>query len=51
MRTEMNGVRTEMSAMHERIGSVQRAIVFQAVSMTGAILAGFASICTLIAAT
>ena len=50
VRGEINGLRTEMGKTTERIDSVQRTIAFGAVALTGAILAGFAAICTLIAA-
>ena len=49
VRGEINGVRGEMGKMVLRIDDVQRAIAYGAIAMTGAILAGFAGICTLIA--
>jgi hypothetical protein len=49
VRGEINGVRGEMGKMVLRIDDVQRAIAYGAIAMTGAILAGFAAICTLIA--
>jgi hypothetical protein len=51
VRSEMNGMRSEMNAIRESIGGVQRSIAWGAVSLTAAILAGFAGMCTLIAAT
>ncbi len=55
LRGEMNegarGLRAEMERVNGRIDSVQRAIFFGAIAMTSAILAGFAAICTLLAAT
>jgi ABC-type phosphate transport system auxiliary subunit len=50
VRDEMNGIRGEMGKMTARIDSVQRAIIFGAISLTGAILAGFAGIFALLAA-
>jgi tetrahydromethanopterin S-methyltransferase subunit G len=53
VKDEFKAVRIEMKAglerVNDRIDSVQRAIFFGAISLTGAILAGFASICALIA--
>jgi len=55
MRTEFTEMRSEMKGdfdrVNARIDSVQRTIAFGAVALTGAILAGFAAICTLIATT
>ncbi|MGH2976648.1 MAG: hypothetical protein ACRDLL_17560 [Solirubrobacterales bacterium] len=51
VRAEMNGMRAEMGAIYERIGSVRHTLAYGAISMTGAILAGFAGICALIATT
>jgi hypothetical protein len=51
MHQDMSGMRAEMGAIHERIGSVQHTIAYGAIAMAGAILAGFAGICTLIATT
>lgn len=54
MRTEFTAMRGEMKEglerVNDRIDSVQRTIAFGAVALTGAILAGFAAICTLLAA-
>jgi hypothetical protein len=50
LRDEIKGLRGEMGRIDERIDSVQRAIAFGAVALTGAILAGFAAMCTLLAA-
>ena len=51
VRSEIAGLRGEMDAIRESIAGVQRAIAWGAVALTGAILAGFAGMCTLIAAT
>jgi hypothetical protein len=51
---DVNALRSEMKESFDRIDgridSVQRTIAFGAVALTGAILAGFAAICTLLAA-
>lgn len=51
---DINALRGEMKESLERIDgridSVQRTIAFGAIALTGAILAGFAAICTLLAA-
>ncbi len=44
-------IRDEFKAMRSEIGGIQRTMLFGAISMTGAILAGFAGICTLLAGT
>ncbi len=48
MRSE---IRSELIAIRGRIDGVQRSIAWAAIALTGAILAGFAGMCTLIAAT
>ncbi len=54
LRSEMNegtkGLRKEMGRVNDRIDSVQRAVAFAAVAQTSAIVAGFAGICTVLAA-
>jgi hypothetical protein len=48
---EIGGVRSELGDVRKEINGVQRTIAYGAIAMTGAILAGLAGICTLIAAT
>ncbi len=54
LETEVHGLRVEMrdefTAIRGEVSGLQRTMVFGTVSMTGAILAGFAGICALIAA-
>jgi hypothetical protein len=54
LRSEMNedtkGLRKEMERVNDRIDSVQRAVAFAAAAQTSAIIAGFAGICTVLAA-
>jgi hypothetical protein len=54
IRAEINGLRGDMKAMDnkvtERLDFIQRAMIQMMVALTAAILAGFAGICTLIAA-
>lgn len=51
---DVNALRSEMKESLERIDgridSVQRTIAFGAIALTGAVLAGFAAMCTLLAA-
>jgi len=50
MKTEFAALRAENERTHDRIDSVQRAIAFAAIAQTSAIIAGFAAMCTLLAA-
>ncbi len=54
VRTEINDLRGDMKAMGNeltgRLDSIHRAMIQMMVALTAAILAGFAGICTLIAA-
>jgi hypothetical protein len=50
MKTEFAALRRESERTHDRIDSVQRVIAFAAVALTSAIIAGFAAMCTLLAA-
>ena len=50
IKAEFTALRAENERTHDRIDSVQRAIAFAAIAQTSAIIAGFAAMCTLLAA-